>query len=266
MDPTEYELVFHSSVISAEKAFSLVKSKRIDGFLYVAAGSGERFIEEMAPYFKENSLSFVLVHDSSCTPMDFSNVGFDSFEAARLVTDHLVGLGHRRIGFVGPVEPDVVNEVLDGYKQALANADLAFSKDDVYPLKMVYHPGGYGHPEFAFARPLEIGRMPTAFVCQSDYHALNLIKELGEQDIEVPGQVAVVSARAELTRFLSVQLGLERTVTTVKQEVVEKGQAAAQMLLDLLDDPEGGHQPQRVIIQPGLVVRQSCGSRQKREN
>ena len=118
-----------------------------------------------------------------------------------------------------------------------------------------------------YARPLEgIGRLPKAFVCASDYHAFNLIKKLEEKDVEVPGQVAVVSARAELTRFLAVQLGLGRTVTTVKQEVVEKGQAAAQLLLDILGDSEEVHQPQRVIIEPRMVVRQSCGSGQKGEN
>lgn len=126
--------------------------------------------------------------------------------------------------------------------------------------KRLYHTG-YGYLEFIFSRPMDApDRMPTAFVCSSDYYAFHLIKKLKENDIDVPGRVAVVSAKAELTRFLSTQLGLERTLATMKQEVVTKGYEAARMLLDILDGPEGSGGSPRVIIEPKLVVRKSCGS------
>ena len=261
VDETEYELVAHSSVLDREKALSLVRSNRIDGYIYVCKDSGEWFVREMASYFLEEKLPFVLVHDSSRMPMYFPNVGYNSFQAAGMAVGHLAALGHSRIGFAGPVTPGENNELLDGYRRGMLDAGLEAADNLVYPVREEYHGTGYGYLEFFFSRPMDAPeRMPTAFVCSSDYYAFNLIKKLKEHSIDVPGRVAVVSARAELTRYLSTRLGLERTLTTMKQEVVSKGYEAARMLLDILDAPEGSGGSQRVIIEPKLVVRKSCGS------
>jgi LacI family transcriptional regulator len=261
VDKTDYELVFHSSVLGREEAFSMFRSNRIDGYIYVVNGRPAWFMEEMAPYFKEHTIPFVLIHDSSRAAMDFPNVGFNSYRAAYLATEHLITLKHTRIGFVGPVPENQTTETFDGYHQALADHGLAADRQNIYPCNLRFRPVGYGIPEYVFTRPLAgTEGLPSAFVCASDYYAYNLVKNIRELGLSVPGDTAVVSARGELTRFLSTQLALSRNLTTMKQEVVEKGQRAAAMLLDRLENPERTGAPQRVIIEPKLVVRESCGS------
>ncbi|MDX1934056.1 MAG: GntR family transcriptional regulator [Capsulimonadales bacterium] len=189
-------------------------------------------------------------------------VGIDDVEAARTVTEHLLELGHRRIGFVA-VEPHVatVQARLQGWSTALMATGV---------------PGGDGRTLFkngdfskADDRMLEDflagnGDPLTALVCTNDTVASQMIRFLQNSGRQIGKDVAVTGFGNSFAGLLDA-LGL----TTVAQPWEAMGRMAGEMLLARLNDPQasdaGGpsrrEYPCREAVLPvSLVIRRSCGS------
>jgi len=99
---------------------------------------------------------------------------------------------------------------------------------------------------------LELGELPTALWCASDYMAIGAMNALRLLGLSVPGDVSVMG-HDDLYFGLYPNIGL----TTLHTPMAELGQAAVQLAMDLI---EGSGQAQfRQVFQPSLVVRGSTG-------
>jgi DNA-binding LacI/PurR family transcriptional regulator len=172
-------------------------------------------------------------------------VGLDNRHAGFLVTEHLLGLGARRVAFVAaPLSAATVDARESGWREAL----LARGLEPERALARRLDPAADG----AVRALLEEGR-PDALVCANDRTAARLMQTLRALGREVPRDLRLVGIDdAEWAAYLSTPL------TTLRQPARQIGAAA---LAAMLDRMAGADLPTRdVLLRGTLVVRRSCGA------
>jgi len=167
----------------------------------------------------------------------------DNITGGRLLADHLIGLGHRRIGFIaGPPWAANSRERLTGLLAA-ANAgsvEVRVLEGDFTPASGVR----------AVESWLSTSHPPTAIVGVSDQVALGAVAALGQRGIKIPSEIAV--AGFDNIEFAASQIiGL----TSVAQHIDEMGRRSLRLLLRQLAAP--GTRPQRIELTPSLVIRRT---------
>ena len=177
-------------------------------------------------------------------------VRIDDAAAMRSAVEHLLGLGHRSIGYVGQV-PDGVEHVrtprdrLRAFREVMTEAGLEVEESWVLDSDWTAQAAARD------SRAILAGAdRPTAVVAASDEMAIGVRETARSLGLDVPGDLSVIG----IDDFqLSDVLGL----TTVRQDVTGQGAAAARLLLGtLLEDRVGGED---VVLPTELVVRESTG-------
>jgi LacI family transcriptional regulator len=174
----------------------------------------------------------------------------DSFAGAQRLVEHLIALGHRRIGLI--VESNQVSTARDrrrGYEAALAAADVALDPSLVVETAVDPVGGAEG-----MRRLLELEQPPTAVFTVNNLVALGAIEAVRGAGLEVPDDVALVC-------FDDIEYAsrLYPFLTVLEQPAETFGTVATQLLLERIQ----GRGPARrhVVVLPGeFVVRKSCGA------
>lgn len=223
----------------------VLRSAYLDGVIVASATSDDPLI----PRLLRDGIPFVLVGrhlDRRVTYVDVDNLG-----GARMATEHLIRLGHKRIATVtGPLGMLSAQDRLAGYKQALEAHGLPV--DTSLIAEGDYREGG----GMAAARRL-LPASPTAIFAASDVMAVGVLKALRQEGVDVPRDVALVSFDD-----LPVATAVQPALTTVRQPIDYLGRTAVQLLLDLINrPPDVTSVPQRLVLPTELVVRGSCGAR-----
>jgi len=168
----------------------------------------------------------------------------------RIVMDHLLGLGHRRIALVtGETFPSHATHLRErGYREALTAAGVAVDEG-------LIRIGDYSF-EGAYAATrdvLSLGKPPTAFFCISDRMALGCLSALQDAGLKVPEDVSLVGFdNLELLNFVRPRL------TTVDHGGRESGRRMARRLLDRIKDP--ALEPEKLVALPRLLVRETTAA------
>jgi GntR family transcriptional regulator, arabinose operon transcriptional repressor len=173
-------------------------------------------------------------------------VGIDNRRAGYLITEHLLRLGSRRVGFVGIGNAAATVEAREaGYREALHAGGVAYVPALVRRLDPA---------DPSAVRALMDGK-PDAIVCANDWTAARLMRTLLELGHAVPGEVRLVGIDdVDYASLLPVPL------TTLRQPTRQIGAAA---LAAMLDRVAGAELPTRDILLHGtLIVRRSCGAPQ----
>jgi LacI family transcriptional regulator len=198
----------------------------------------------------EFGVPFVLV-DRTIPGVDCDVVLGDSSGGARQLVEHLISLGHRRIGFI--VESDDVSTARDrrrGYDAALSAAGIALD------LALVAHaapdPSG---GSAGMGRLLELEERPTAVFTVNNLVALGAIEAVREAGLEVPDDLALVC-------FDDIEYAsrLYPFLTAMEQPAQTFGTLGTQLLLERIEGrgPERRHE----IVLPGeFIIRKSCGAK-----
>lgn len=178
-----------------------------------------------------------------------STLSIDDAEAARIATDHVIGLGHTRImhlgGDLGPqMDFRVHAHRLAGFREALTAAGID-SHDDVRAAAFSI-PGGHSTALSVLADPRT---RPTAIVAGSDEIAIGAILAARQLGIQVPQQLSVVGID---DHNLAELFGL----TTVRQEPAQQGNLAVELVMDELANPTVGA-PKEHHIPVTMLVRSS---------
>jgi DNA-binding LacI/PurR family transcriptional regulator len=212
---------------------------------------------------RERNLPLVVVDQPELD--DSARVRVDDFGGALLAARHVASLGHRRVailgfglsadGYRGPFDPlrvesahfRVTLDRISGYLKGLAEHGIVA---DAVPLWEA--PGSVRELGREGARWLfGLRPTPTAVLCMSDELALGALRAAGELGLAVPGEVSIVGF--DDTPAAS---WCDPPLTTVRQDLVEKGRQAGELALRMLD----GMRPGRpVTIDVDLQVRGSTG-------
>jgi LacI family transcriptional regulator len=171
---------------------------------------------------------------------DFGDiVSTDDEKGGQLAAQHLIGLGHKRIAYVGdPSVEDAADAArADGYRAAMREAGLT---------PIARHWKGLSLQQLLTGR-----ERPTGVVCSNDLGAIEILDTADRLGIRVPEDLSVVG-------YDDITLaGLKRiSLTTITQP---KGELARVALSVLYDRIVGGMQsaPNHIIVDCGLVVRRS---------
>jgi LacI family transcriptional regulator len=162
--------------------------------------------------------------------------------------EHLVGLGHRRIGYVG--SSSMASGRYRGYQDALAAAGLPIDPDLVV-VGELNRAGGFAAVDALFA----LAERPTAIFAANDAVALGVIQAAHEWGVAVPEHLSVVG-------YDDVDLAAHSVppLTTVAQPLAAMGQAAVELLISRLRGADRQRASEEVVLPVRLVVRGSTAS------
>jgi len=172
----------------------------------------------------------------------------DDEHSARIATEHLAGLGHRRIGFIaGPEQYSLSGWRVDGWRAAMKAAGLS---DD-----NLCERGDFGFESgLAAARKLLTGpARPTAIIASSDQMTLAALEVARELDMAVPGELSLVSFdNTPIMRFTDPPL------TAIDQPIAATISRAVELLITLHGDETSPDAP--IVVSGELVVRGSTAA------
>lgn len=173
----------------------------------------------------------------------------DNVAGGRLAAEHLLALGHRRIGVVaGPLEAASIAERHAGFVAGLMDAGVTLDPSLVVPGELAHDPAAA-----ATRTLLDAAEPPTAIFCLNDlmgFAALNAVHAAG---LRVPDDVSVLG-------FDDLKMaGWEAfRLTTVRQPIAEMASAAARLLLRRFDDPAAS--PTAEVLPCTFVLRNTTGA------
>jgi LacI family transcriptional regulator len=225
----------------ADAYLNLARAKRIDGVVLSLPRSDDIELRTLV----EEGFPVVLI--GRLPDLDICSVDVDNRTAARTAVEHLLSLGHTRIGCITNGAPSFIaaSDRLLGYQEALATADIPCDETLV-------RYGNYS-PESGFEAMtslLQEPDLPTAVFVASDVVAFGAMAAIQEHKLKIPDDIAVVGLDdIPLSRFFYPPL------TTVRLPAAELGRKAGELLFDLiLRQVEPGRQ---VLLETELVVRAS---------
>ena len=191
---------------------------------------------------------FVVIDPRTPLPRDIAAVSAAHFAAARSVTAHLVGLGHRRIGVIGGPTGWLASDArLAGHRAALAEAGVLPAPELLRNAEATTDSGHRTAGEL-----LDLPERPTAVVGFNDKIAVGTVRAAYERGLRVPDDLSVTGFDdLDLSRATRPEL------TTVRQPLQEMGRLAVMLLMRILAHQE--LEALHIELASELVVRGSTG-------
>ncbi len=216
--------------------------KRVDGL--IIASAAPRY--DCARWPKEKVAPFVFM-DREIEGVEADAVRVDNRLGMKLIAEHLVDLGHKKIGLIsGPLEKASGHERYEGLKAALLQMGLELDDSLVRFGDFRVESGRKGATEL-----LGLPEPPTALVVANNQMTLGALLAIKELGLVIPKDVSVVGFDEMEWAPLA-----DPPLTTVAQPTYEMGTKAARMLLDRIENELDGA-PRRILLEPQLVVRYS---------
>jgi LacI family transcriptional regulator len=222
---------------------SLIDQTHLDGLVLTPPVSecGE-LLESLA----ERDVPFVRISPNELVN-EMPYVDMDDVGAAREMTEYLIGLGHRRIGFiVGNAEQSASARRLRGYREALAAHRIAYRAEYVQQGTFAFRSGVEGGRAL-----LSLPEPPTAIFASNDDMAAGAIVAAHELGVPVPGRLSVAGFD---DTYIAEAIWPE--LTTVHQPSYDLAYSATDLLLQMLKTEA---HPQPVRLPHRLVLRASTG-------
>jgi DNA-binding LacI/PurR family transcriptional regulator len=173
----------------------------------------------------------------------------DNLWGGFLAVEHLIKLGHKRIGVIGgSSESSVGFERLEGGKKALEAYGLEQMENYFLEGDFLKDSGYQGGKRF-----LKMAEPPTAIFATNDYMALGVYQAILEEGLKIPEEVALIGFND--IEFAAIR-GIE--LTTIGQKKYEMGALSVKTLVEKIEGKKVGLS-EEIILEPELIIRQTCG-------
>ena len=221
------------------RALQLLLERRVDGVIVLAGRIPDAKLRAVAAQVP------IVIVARRVEGLESQCIYIDNQAGAYRATRYLIGLGHTRIAHIaGPADhPDAIDR-LAGYQRALAEAGLAVDQGLIVPGQFTEATGLTGIEEL-----LARGERFGAVFAASDQTAYGAMLGLFNHGYRIPTDISLVGFDDQYLSAYTLP-----PLTTVRQPVVEMGQAAAAAVLRLLDDEE----PLLPVFPTDLVIRKSA--------
>ena len=238
-----YRIVINTGLrsLAGEKAaIDTFLEFRTDGIILVGS---ELSADELEALASETNL---VVAARVSTADSYDTVSIDDRLGARMVVDHLVDLGHRRIAHIDGGPGAGARKRREGYKAAMEQRGLSKY------VRIVT--GEYSEQAGAVgvAKLLSEGEMPTAIFAANDLMATGVLDRLQFEGLKVPDDVSLVGFDNTAVAALH-----QMSLTTVDQPCELLGQLAARYLIERLDEER--EESLHHLLKPSLVCRSTSG-------
>ncbi|MHB9145783.1 MAG: LacI family DNA-binding transcriptional regulator [Symbiobacteriia bacterium] len=223
---------------------NLLRQQRVDGVVLAACAPTNReqwrqFAARIPVVLTDRRLEGAIDH----------SVAVNNVAGGYLAARHLIDLGHRSIGFIsGPAGLSTSAERRQGFEQALHEVGALPRPEWMCTGDFRYQSG------YNCAGQLQQQGV-TALFAVNDMMAIGAIRAIEDAGRRVPEDVAVVGFDDILLASMT-----KPGLTTIGQPTYQMGVMAMDMLLERMrsDAPVG---PQQLILEPSLVIRESCGGK-----
>jgi LacI family transcriptional regulator, repressor for deo operon, udp, cdd, tsx, nupC, and nupG len=240
-----YKVLLGNTYQEPDKAYSYIdelKQKQVDGMILLTTRLDYQIISDLA-----NDYPVVLASDY-IEGLTAPTVAIDNISSARYAVEHLLQLGHRRVGMItGPLDIPLSRDRLKGYRQALLEHDIGVESVLIQEGDHSFESGYNQMNKF-----LALNKTPTAIFAANDSMAMGTVKAVKAQGLRVPEDVAVVG-------FDNIQFSeiFEPALTTIAQPLIEMGKRSMELLLkQIKGEPLTKKQH---VLDTKLIIRDSCG-------
>jgi len=245
-----YNLILYTSMAgNAERITNLCRSREVDGII-VAWPPQFGATAALSRLMRAEQMPHVIL-PRRLPHADVSYVAADHVQGGRRLTEHLIALGHRRIGFQRlPEVHETDQDRHQGYTLALQAAGIAYDPALVIEAASS-NPDYEKETFFAF---MALPAPPTALLFFTDPTAIRALALAKKRGLRVPQDLSIAGYDGVLASGLS-----EPSLTTVRQPLPEMGRLAVENLLSLIADD--GAAPIQRSLPVELLARQSTGPR-----
>ncbi|WP_226654869.1 LacI family DNA-binding transcriptional regulator [Pseudalkalibacillus hwajinpoensis] len=243
-----YKVLLGNTYQDPEKAYSYIeelKQKQVDGMILLTTRLDNDVITDIADRYP------VVLTSDFIEGLNVPTVAIDNISSSREAVEHLLRLGHCRIGMItGPLNSLLSRDRLKGYRQALLANDIAIESVLIQEGDHTYESGYNQMNKF-----LALEKPPTAIFAANDSMAMGAIKAVKDQNMKVPEDVAVVG-------FDNIQFSeiFEPALTTIAQPLIEMGKQSMELLLKQIKGDS--LKKKQLVLDTKLIIRDSCGSKQ----
>ena len=217
-------------------------SEHVSGVIFTSTG------DDIFYYKKFRTAGIPLVAaDRKPTNLEVDLVQLANDEASFRAINHFLWEGHRRIGLIaGPNSLSTGSERCAGYQRALLSAGLPINPE-------LIRTGNFRREEGyrLMGALLDLPTPPSAVLVSNNLMTLGALQMVHERGLNIPDQISLIGFDD-----MAWAPSLRPPLTVVAQPAYEMGMAAARLLLNRIEDPEGPIQ--RVTFEAQLIVRASC--------
>ena len=226
---------------------AMLRQREVDGVVFL----GHRLPDALQPLVAERGAQAPVVNGCEYSPdLGVSSVHIDNAAAGMEATEHLISLGHRRIGVItGPLISPISRDRLEGARQAMKRRRLISGLST-------------GNGDFSVesgyraARTLLETERVTGIFCFSDEMAIGAMKTVRDAGLACPRDVSIVGF--DDIRFASF---LQPALTTIGQPMTEIGKRAVGILLQII---AGKRTRKSITLAHELIVRESTAAARPR--
>lgn len=232
----------HRKTSSAKQWLDNLRSRSTEGVIFVTSTLEPPLQAEL----RRLNIPIVVVDPAGVPTQDAPTIGAANWTGGLRATEHLIGLGHRRIGFIaGPPQLLCSRARLDGYRTAMEAAGLPIDEKLIVPGNF-YHEAGFA----GGTQMLNLPDPPTAIFASSDQMALGVYEAVRRKGLRVADDISIVGFDdLPEVRWCSPPL------TTVRQPLAEMGLLAARTVLRLAQREK--IESPRVELATELIIRDS---------
>lgn len=221
-----------------------MSERRVDGIIITSTAVGEAQRLKLSEF----GVPAVVIHNQAVkdTP---NSVFHNDIEGSFQLTNHLIGLGHKKIGYIGNTEAErSSSDRLKGLQNALCAADLPFREEWVVD----DHKGLPQNGAFAAEHLLHLPEKPTAVVCFNDMMAMGAMQQFIQAGYRVPQDVS-------FTGFDDIEIAayVNPPLTTFRQPCYHLGQVAARMIVSIVENEDQAIDCAPIKLTGKLIVRRS---------
>ena len=223
----------HSTLIDS------MVSRKVDGIISYSADY-EKLIR-----LSENGIPVVVYRRPGTYPLSYVDV--DRYEGGRLLTQHLIETGRRRIAFVGGV--NIQDKRFEGYQAAMFENDLEIDKSLIVNIYGELKEGIEGMRSLLEQSK---GDLPDAVMFHNDSMAIGGMGEAMRSGIKVPGTMAI-------TGFDDIEEAkyCVPSLTTISQPQKEIAEKLVKMLIEQIESKNSNHILKKHVFEPELILRES---------
>jgi LacI family transcriptional regulator len=243
-----YELMLYTTGLSEanQKRFlNKISTKNVDGLIVLLPRDSNDLEKQLAL----SNLPIVLI-DHRGIDTHLHSISVTNEKGSYDATEHLLGLGHERIGFItGVMDFGCSRDRLEGYRVSLAKHGIPFTEEYVSEGDFT-ESSGYK----AARKLLSLPNRPTAIFCSNDDMAIGAMRAAQEMGLRLPGELSLVGFDDTVRASMAYP-----PLTTIKQPLFKMGETAAVLVKRLIDGETV--ESVNIVLNTELIVRGSSAKK-----